>query len=425
MAAEREHQDELPQGSPIDHQEASTSEAISQITNLTRLVEELTKKHNDQQSHMENITAENQILKSQLMALNSQAAYSYYYNPYVGYSSGASAGGWRPAASYEHRGANDVTWRPATSYNPQHASAGGWQHATPYHQQRSRATHSPINPMQPLFAPEDTPGPHESLRAYIKRFSKAISEISGLDDGTAREALKKGLRHRSLFKNEICARYPPTIQDALHRAKGFIELEEENERVERDLARTREELSKARDEREKNFRRERPRQQRPTEKRVERSTRRDRKRPFSPPKYALGISPSELIAHLKRQDFVTWPKKLPENPARDTSKYCEFHKDHGHNTVDCRALRAEVAELLKKGHLREFLTEKRKETYGLSGEHKERRVVQHIEDTPSPPPVRKTIGVILGGSIYNRSLIATRKEGRIERSSTTRRGTTR
>ncbi|GMN71213.1 hypothetical protein TIFTF001_053364 [Ficus carica] len=109
-------------------------------------------------------------------------------------------------------------------------------------------------------------GPHESLRAYIKRFSKAISEISGLDDGTAREALKKGLRHRSLFKNDICARYPPTIQDALHRAKGFIELEEENERVERDLARTREELSKARDEREKNFRRERPRQQRPTEK---------------------------------------------------------------------------------------------------------------------------------------------------------------
>ncbi|GMN69554.1 hypothetical protein TIFTF001_038600 [Ficus carica] len=148
-------------------------------------------------------------------------------------------------------------------------------------------------------------GPQESLRAYIKRFSKAILEISGLDDGTAREALKKGLRHRSLFKNEICARYPPTIQDALHRAKGFIELEEENERVERDLARTREELSKARDEREKNFRRECPRQQRPTEKRVERSTRRDRKRPFSPPKYALGISPSELMAHLKRQDFGT------------------------------------------------------------------------------------------------------------------------
>ncbi|GMN47914.1 hypothetical protein TIFTF001_017077 [Ficus carica] len=150
-------------------------------------------------------------------------------------------------------------------------------------------------------------GPHESLRAYIKRFSKAISDISGLDDGTAREALKKGLRHRSLFKNEICARYPPTIQDALHRAKGFIELEEENE-----------------------------------------------------------------------------------------------------------ALRAEVAELLKKSHLREFLTEKDRETNGLVGEAKERRVVQQIEETPSPPPVRKTIGVIYGGSIYSGETVTAIKSHRMK-----------
>ncbi|GMN28335.1 hypothetical protein TIFTF001_041154 [Ficus carica] len=375
MAAEREHQDELPQGSPIIQQEASTSEAISQITNLTRLVEELTKKHNDQQSHMENITAENQILKSQLMALNSQAAYSYYYNPYVGYSSGASAGGWRAAASYEQRGANDGTWRPATSYDPQHATAGGWQHATPYHQQRSRAPYSPINPMQPLFASEDTP-------VVDERQAQPRPETPGPSSRRQTTPIRRSTPELSQSSEDLLQ--PGTNVEEMMRS-----------------IMTREELSKARNEREKSFRRERPHQQRPTEKRVERSSRRDRKRPFSPPKYALGISPSELIAHLKRQDFVTWPKKLPENPARDTSKYCEFHKDHGHNTMDCRALRAEVAELLKKGHLREFLTEKGRETYGLSGEHKERRVVQHIEDTPSPPPVRKTIGVILGGSIYS------------------------
>ncbi|GMN65353.1 hypothetical protein TIFTF001_034423 [Ficus carica] len=255
-------------------------------------------------------------------------------------------------------------------------------------------------------------GPYESLCAYIKRFSKAISEISGLDDGTAREALKKGLRHKSLFKNEICARYPPTIQDAMHRAKGFIKLEEENERVERDLARTREEVAKARDEREKTFRRERQCPARRTEHLEERTTRRDHKRPFSPPKYALGISPSKLIAYLKRQDFVTWSKKLPENPTRDTTKYYEFHKDHGHQTIDCRALRAEVAKLLKKGHLREFLTEKGRETYGLGNESKERRILQQIEDTPSPPPVRKTIGVICGGSTYSGEIVAAIKSHR-------------
>ncbi|GMN74449.1 hypothetical protein TIFTF001_053156, partial [Ficus carica] len=255
-------------------------------------------------------------------------------------------------------------------------------------------------------------GPHESLRAYIKHFNKAISEISGLDDGTAREALKKGSRHKSLFKNEICARYPPTIQDAMHRAKGFIELEEENERVECDLTRTREEVAKAHDEREKTFRRECPRPTRRTEHQEERTIRRDHKRLFSPPKYALGISPSELIAHLKCQEFVTWPKKLPENPAIDTTKYCEFHKDHGHQTIDCRALRAEVAELLKKGHLQEFPTEKGRETYGLGNESKERRIVLQIEDTPLPPPVRKTIGVIYGGSTYSGETVTAIKSHR-------------
>ncbi|GMN70146.1 hypothetical protein TIFTF001_039188 [Ficus carica] len=173
-----------------------------------------------------------------------------------------------------------------------------------------------------------------------KLFAKPISEIFGLDDGTAREALKKCLRHKYLCKNEICARYPLMIQDVLHRAKGFIELEEEND-------------------------------------------------------------PSKLIAHLRCQDFVTWPKKLPENSTRDTTKYCEFHKDHGHQTIDCRALRAEVAELLKKGYLREFLTEKGRETYGLGNESKERKVVQQIEDTPSPPAVRIKINVIFDGSIYS------------------------
>ncbi|GMN46219.1 hypothetical protein TIFTF001_015414 [Ficus carica] len=92
---------------------------------------------------------------------------------------------------------------------------------------------------------------------------------------------------------------------------------------------------------------------------------------LSPPKYTFNISPSELVAHLKGRDYITWPKKLPDNPARDMTKYCEFHKDHSHHTINCRALRAEVAKLLKKGHLREFITHKGRETYGLGNEPKE------------------------------------------------------
>ena len=39
--------------------------------------------------------------------------------------------------------------------------------------------------------------------------------------------------------------------------------------------------------------------------------------------------------------------------------------------------------------------------YRLGSKPKERKVVQQIEDTPSPPLVRKTISVIYGGSAYS------------------------
>ncbi|GMN54937.1 hypothetical protein TIFTF001_024046 [Ficus carica] len=473
MADEREHQEELSQESPVNHPEASTSGTNSQIANLTPLVEELTRKHTTQQSQMESISAENQVLKNQLMAINTQAAYSYYYNPYAEYSAGASAGGWQQTTPYYPQGARNTAHSlvapmqplrttparrstpdlPATlecpippgtmnveemmrSFMSEEMRTFEAQMEQRFSSKIHRATtttprfddlargvrETPLtkcitNTITPKFRSISSPrfdgmsdphdhllqykhvvqstniptgmlddmmcklfaqslkgaalrwfcnlppesidsfdelslefmrsysvhiqsgkttkdlwgvvqGPHESLRAYVKHFSRAISEISRLDDETAKEALKKGLRHRSLFKNEICA------------------------------------------------------------------------------------SPSELVGHLKCQDFVTWPKKLSENPASDTTKYCEFHKDHGHQTIDCRVLRAEVAELLKKGHLREFLTEKGIETYGLGNESKERRIVQQIEDTLSPPPVQKTIGVICRGSIYSGETVTAIKSHR-------------
>ncbi|GMN19235.1 hypothetical protein TIFTF001_045150 [Ficus carica] len=74
MADEREHQEEPLQDSPANQPKASSSGGNAQIANLMRLVEELTWKHNIQQNQMESISAENQVLKNQLMAINTQAA---------------------------------------------------------------------------------------------------------------------------------------------------------------------------------------------------------------------------------------------------------------------------------------------------------------------------------------------------------------
>ena len=57
---------------------------------------------------------------------------------------------------------------------------------------------------------------------------------------------------------------------------------------------------------------------------------------------------------------------------RDNTKYCEFHRDHGHRTDDCIQLRMEIKYLIRRGYLRRF-------------------VASEGQDQPQqPPPPRQT-----------------------------------
>lgn len=83
----------------------------------------------------------------------------------------------------------------------------------------------------------------------------------------------------------------------------------------------------------------------------------------------------------------------PPSTNENTSRWCEFHRDHGHTTEQCIALRYEVLDLLKRRHLKQFLTDKGKATLDSS----EKRGVT----PPAPPPHAHTINVIIGGSEIN------------------------
>ena len=43
---------------------------------------------------------------------------------------------------------------------------------------------------------------------------------------------------------------------------------------------------------------------------------------------------------------------------RDSTKYCEFHWDRGHQTDDCIQMRKEIEYLIRRGHLRCFVASK-------------------------------------------------------------------
>ncbi|XP_048611594.1 uncharacterized protein LOC125585916 [Brassica napus] len=109
----------------------------------------------------------------------------------------------------------------------------------------------------------------------------------------------------------------------------------------------------------------------------------------------LSISTPELVNTLRQmgQQVKLPPKMKAPDSFRNPELWCRFHHDHGHKTEDCIPLKIEVNELLQKGHLREFLSEKAKahlskETIGKS----------KGAAPASPPRQDRVIHVISGGS---------------------------
>ncbi|GAV77041.1 hypothetical protein CFOL_v3_20513, partial [Cephalotus follicularis] len=95
-------------------------------------------------------------------------------------------------------------------------------------------------------------------------------------------------------------------------------------------------------------------------------------------------SRTRILAVMKEQVPIQWPTPMRSSAEKkDTEKYCRYHCDHGHDTEECRHLKNQIEELIRKGHLCKYVD--RNAPQG-------RR--EHKEEAPQQPEEQQPRGVI-------------------------------
>ncbi|RVX00611.1 hypothetical protein CK203_030393 [Vitis vinifera] len=70
----------------------------------------------------------------------------------------------------------------------------------------------------------------------------------------------------------------------------------------------------------------------------------------------LTKSYEKLLPIIRDLSGFRWPVPIRSNPSeRNRNKRCDYHKDHGHTTEACISLRYMVEDLLKAGHLKQYV----------------------------------------------------------------------
>ncbi|XP_056843221.1 uncharacterized protein LOC130495747 [Raphanus sativus] len=215
---------------------------------------------------------------------------------------------------------------------------------------------------------------NEPLRSYIARFNQEKVAIPECNADTAISAFKRGLLPEGDLYKELTKYKCRTMEDVLSRAWAQVRWEEDVASRAKAYPKHDQKPSKpTRNDRDESFH---PKSAKETNN-PGRGRYQNRPLPRSkgmmvstwPDISHLAITKPELIGVLRKMGpQVKWPPKMKASEAnRNPKRWCKFHSDHGHTTEDCIALKIEVAELLKKGHLREFLSDKAKNFLNKEG----------------------------------------------------------
>ena len=167
------------------------------------------------------------------------------------------------------------------------------------------------------------------------------------DDKVQLATFKAELRSRDLMA--FFAKNPPkTMAEMLLKAQKYMNAENALAAI-KDAEKPGDKVKKEDDRRGQ-------KRERPDRRNNDGNRRKDDKSPQTVRFTHLVMPVDKIFTHIKDEHYLKWPRSLHSSPnVRDKNKYCRFHKDHGHNMKDCRDLKEQIEELIRKEKLQKYV----------------------------------------------------------------------
>ncbi|XP_020236319.1 uncharacterized protein LOC109815914 [Cajanus cajan] len=145
------------------------------------------------------------------------------------------------------------------------------------------------------------------------------------------------------FVNSLCKKPPRDLDDLRQRATKYMQMEELVEF----RSQIRPDLFLGKKESDKEPPRSRPRDVPDREK----NNRGPRYMQYTP----LNTSRAKVLEQALATEVMAVPRRAMTPPHADKSKACQFHRNRGHTTEECSALRDRIEDLVKAEHLQSFV----------------------------------------------------------------------
>ena len=182
------------------------------------------------------------------------------------------------------------------------------------------------------------------MRTYVTFFTRGMLEVDETDDKVQLTTFKAGLKSKD-FVASLAKNPPKTMAEALLKAQKYMNIEEALAAIER-VDKTKEKKKEREDDRRGQKR------DRSDRRNDEGNKRREDKNP-RPMKFTQLVMPvDQILTEIRDEPSLKWPRPLHSSPNMcDKRKYYCFHKDHEHYTEDCRDLKEQIEELIRRGKL--------------------------------------------------------------------------